>query len=81
MLSIGVKGGENTVKFNNRIIFALMISLLLLFSAGYVFAGDNESVTDLISTSSQTIDTSEINENSQVLAIDNDDEVVSRWGF
>ena len=45
---IGIKGGENTVKLNNRIVFALMISILLLFSASCVFAESNETMSDVI---------------------------------
>lgn len=44
-----LKGGENTVKLNNRIVFALLISILLLFSVNSVFAGDNETISEVIS--------------------------------
>ena len=46
---IGLKGGENTVKLSNKIVFALIISMLLLFSASTVFAGDNETISDVVS--------------------------------
>ena len=46
---IGLKGGENTVKLSNKIVFALVISMLLLFSASTVFAGDNETISDVVS--------------------------------
>ena len=48
---IGLKGGENTVKLSNKIVFALVISMLLLFSASTVFAGDNETISDVVSVS------------------------------
>lgn len=36
-------------KIENKLIFALIISILLLFSATTVFAGDNETVSDIVS--------------------------------
>ena len=45
---IGHKGGENT-KTDKRIIFALILSILLLFSVSSVFAGENETISDVVS--------------------------------
>ena len=44
-----MRGGENTVKLSEKLAFALIISILLLFSASCVFAGDNETVSDVMS--------------------------------
>ena len=61
-----LKGGENTVKLNNLVIFALIISVLLLFSAGTVFAGNNETISDVVSVPAEheeiTHSSAEINE-------------------
>ena len=35
---------------DNRLLFALIISILLVFSVGSVFAGDNETISDVVST-------------------------------
>lgn len=45
---IDLKGGEKT-KRNNKLVFALILSILLLFSVGSVFAGDNETMSDVVS--------------------------------
>ena len=44
-----LKGGEKTIKRDKWLLFALIISVLLLFSVNGVFAGDNETVSDLAS--------------------------------
>ena len=44
-----MRGGENTVKLSKKLVFALIISILLLFSVSGVFAEDNETVSDVIS--------------------------------
>lgn len=58
-----LKGGENTVKFNKKlVVFALIMSILLLFSANSVFAGDNETVSDTLGVSNDlNLNTSGIN--------------------
>jgi cobaltochelatase CobN len=45
-----LKGGENTKKLENKLLFALIISIFLLFSLSYVSAGNNETVSDMVST-------------------------------
>ena len=49
---IGHKGGENT-KGYNKLLFALIISILLVFSVSCVFAGDNETISDVVSAPSE----------------------------
>ena len=44
-----MNGGENTEKVN-KLVFALILSIMLLFSAGCVFAAENETVSDVVST-------------------------------
>ena len=46
---IKIGGGENT-KIDNRLMFALIISMLLIFSINSVFAGDNETNSDIVSS-------------------------------
>ncbi len=48
-----LKGGENTKKINNKLVFALILSILLLFSVGSAFAGDNETISDVVSAPSE----------------------------
>ena len=48
-----LKGGENTVKLDKKLVFALILSILLLFTAGSVFAVDNETVSDVVSAPSE----------------------------
>ena len=50
---INLKGGENTKRFDNRLVFALILSILLLFSVSSVFAGDNETISDVVSAPSE----------------------------
>ena len=46
---IKIGGGENT-KIDNRLMFALIISMLLIFSINSVFAEDNETNSDIVSS-------------------------------
>ena len=48
-LLIKIGGGENT-KIDNRLMFALIISMLLIFSINSVFAEDNETNSDIVSS-------------------------------
>ena len=43
------KGGEKTKKLDNRLVFALILSILLLFSVSSVFAENNETISDVVS--------------------------------
>ena len=45
------KGGENT-KVENKLLFTLIFLMLLLVSINTVFAGDNETISDVVSTQS-----------------------------
>ncbi len=47
-----MKGGENT-KIGNKLLFALILSILLLFSVSFAFAGDNETISDVVSAPSE----------------------------
>lgn len=68
---IGIKGGENTVKLNNRIVFALMISILLLFSVSCVFAESNETMSDVVA------EPVEITQDTAVQLSSSDDQVLT----
>ena len=50
---INLKGGENTVKLDKKLVFALILSILLLFSVSSVFAVDNETISDVVSAPSE----------------------------
>ena len=50
---INLKGGENTVKLDKKLVFALILSILLLFSVSSVFAGGNETISDVVSAPSE----------------------------
>ena len=69
-----VKGGEKTVKLDKRLVFALIISILLLFSVSSVFAGDNETVSDVMSVS-DSFDSG--NNVSEILASQSDEGVLT----
>jgi len=69
-----VKGGENTIKLNKRLAFALIISILLLFSASTVFAGDNETVSDVMGVSDDFGSSTNV---SEILASQSDEGVLT----
>lgn len=69
-----VNGGENTEMFDKRIIFALIISLLLLFSVSCAFAVNNETISEIADNSS-TIDG--ITHDSDVLKMQNSDSILA----
>ena len=54
------KGGEKTKKFDNRLVFALILSILLLFSVSSVFAGDNETISDVVSAQNELEEVTQI---------------------
>ena len=56
------KGGENTQKLDNRLLFALIISIVLLFSISSAFAGNNETTYDVIGTSDHLDDAVQISD-------------------
>ena len=76
---INLKGGENTIKRDKWLLFALIISILLLFSVNGVFAGDNETISDVVSapieldelTHNQGIQKIAINQSEGKLAANN----------
>ncbi len=61
-----LKGGENTVKLENKLVFALILSILLLFSVSGVFAGDNETISDVVSAPSEL---EEITQEHEIMAV------------
>ena len=69
-----VKGGENTIKLNKRLAFALIISILLLFSVSSVFAGDNETVSDVMGVSDDLGSSADV---SEILASQSDEGVLT----
>ena len=44
---------KKTKNIDNRIVFALILSILLVFSVSCVFAGDNETISDVVSAPSE----------------------------
>ena len=72
-----LKGGENTVKFNKRVIFALIISVLLLFSVSTVFAGDNETVSDMMGVSNDFESGSDLSNIQEALESTSDEGVLT----
>ena len=71
-----MKGGEKTKKLDNRLVFALIISVLLLFSAGCVFAGDNETVSDVVGTPMELDNVTPIDGMQQLQASQSDGEIL-----
>ena len=59
---IGHKGGENTKRLDRKIVFALILSILLLFSVTSVFAGDNETISDVVSAQNELEEVTQIQE-------------------
>ena len=83
MLSYNVirhKGGENTKKANKRILFALILSILLLFSASHVFAGENETISDVVSAPVELEEITQEHEISQVGSSQSDEGVLEAGG-
>ena len=72
-----MKGGENTVKLSNKLVFALIISMLLLFSANAVFAGDNETMSDVVSVATEIESVSEVPNVSDVLSSQSDEGILA----
>ena len=58
-----MKGGEKTKKFNNRLLFALLILIVLLCSISSAFAGDNETLEDVVCVSQDLDEISDISDN------------------
>ena len=71
---IGLMEVKNTIMFDKRIIFTLIISLLLLFSVSCAFAVDNETVSEIIDNSSNIGD---ITHDSSVLKIQDTDSILA----
>ena len=78
----GLKGGENTKKIDNRLLFTLILSIMLLFSISCVFAESNETVLDDVSATIELDDVQEVPQSQEVLgnpdALDNSDDLNSR---
>ena len=83
MLSYNVirhKGGENTKKANKRILFALILSILLLFSSSHGFAGENETISDVVSAPVELEEITQEHEISQVGSSQSDEGVLEAGG-
>ena len=74
---IDLKGGENTVKLSNKFVFALIISMLLLFSANAVFAGDNETISDVVGVATEIDSAIEVSNVSDVLSSQSDEGILA----
>jgi len=67
-LLICLKGGENTKRFNNRLLFALILSVMLLFSVSCVAAENNETVSDIVDSAVDLEDVQEVVTNQEILS-------------
>ena len=56
------KGGENTTRLDNKVLFALIITIVLLFSVSNVFAENNDTVSDVVSASDDSNNVTQIQE-------------------
>ena len=74
-LIIRHKGGEKT-RLNKRLLFALLISIVLLCSIGCAFAGDNETLDDVVSVSQEVDEISDITEIQDNLTSDSQEDVL-----
>ena len=75
MFQIGHKGGEKT-KIDYRLLFALIISILLIFSVGSVFAGDNETISDVVSAQSELEEITQVSNVSEVQSSQSDGDIL-----
>ena len=57
------KGGENTKKLDNKLLFALILSIIILFSLNNVFAENNDAVSEVVSN---TVNLDEVHVSSPV---------------
>ena len=71
------KGGEKTKKFDNRLLFALILSIMLVFSISCVFAECNETVSDSVSASIGQDDVCEVPHDPEVLNEINEEPVLA----
>ena len=67
---------KKTKKLDNRLLFALIISILLLFSVSGVFAGDNETISDVVSASYDLDGISQASEVQEILSSQSDGEIL-----
>ncbi len=56
------KGGENTKKLDNRLVFALILSILLLLSVNSAFAENNETISDVVSAQNELEEVTQVQE-------------------
>ncbi len=65
MVSIGIKEVK-IMKIDNRLLLLLIISILLVFTVSAVFAGDNETVSDVVNAPSDLEEIEQIQDASKV---------------
>ncbi|MBE6496643.1 MAG: hypothetical protein E7Z78_09430, partial [Methanobrevibacter thaueri] len=75
-----LKGGENTVKLDKKLVFALILSILLLFTASTVFAVDNETVSDVVSAPSELEEVTQGQEITELQSSQSDGEKLEAGG-
>ena len=56
------KGGEKTKKLDNRLVFALILSILLLLSVNSAFAENNETISDVVSAQNELEEVTQVQE-------------------
>ena len=72
-----LKGGENTQKIDNRLLFTLILSVMLLFSMSGVFAQNNETLSDDVSATIEQDDVFEVPQNQEVLSVEAEEPIIA----
>ena len=70
------KGGEKTKKFDNRLVFALILSILLLLSVNSAFAENNETISDVVSAQNELEEVTQVQEVPVVQSSQSDGEML-----
>ena len=61
---------KNTKRHNDRLLFTLILSIMLLFTISCVFAGNNETVLDNVSAAVEPDDVYEVPQDQEILSLD-----------
>ena len=61
---------KNTKRHNDRLLFTLILSIMLLFTISCVFAGNNETVLDNVSAAVEPDDVYEVPQYQEILSLD-----------
>lgn len=72
-----MKEVKNTKRHNDRLLFTLILSIMLLFTISCVFAEDNETVLDNVSATVGPDDVYEVPQDQEVLSLDTNESVLA----